>query len=60
MGEFFLYGDFTSLGEHEIALILTDTTSGGVTVQTEDGRIITIEPAPQPIMCYGKITIQGA
>lgn len=43
-GEYVLFGDFCSIGEHEIDLMLTDEDTDAVTLQTCHGQVIMIEP----------------
>src|SRR3546814_17225776 len=43
-GEYVLFGDFCSIGEHEIDLMLTDEGTDTVTIQTCHGQVIMIEP----------------
>src|SRR3546814_15239948 len=42
-GEYVLFGDFCSIGEHEIDLMLTDESTDTVTIQTCHGPVIMLE-----------------
>lgn len=43
-GEYILFGDFCSIGEHEIELTLTNDQTDAVTIMTASGQVVLIEP----------------
>lgn len=57
-GEYILFGDLCSIGEHEIELMLTNDETGAVTLMTCHGQVIMIEPSSDLFVSHKPLTFQ--
>jgi hypothetical protein len=57
-GEYILLGDFCSIGEHEIDLMISDDDSDALTILTRHGQVIMLEPNSHIIASEMPLTFQ--